>query len=171
MRLYPQLHALLLVSAACGSPTGLSLTGGGGGNMPSGSAVGVIIQDFSFSPAAVTVKVGTTVKWTNNGPAAHTTTSNTGTWDSGQLSGPTSGGPYGGSAGGTYQYRFTTAGTYAYHCSNHPPSTYPGFTGTVTVTAWASWSKGTLSRAPGGVRYRSARRRAVRVSSPRNRPR
>ena len=75
MRLYPQLYALLLVSAACGSSTGLSLSGGGGGNMPSGSVVAVIIKDFSFSPAAVTVKVGTTVKWTNNGPSAHTATS------------------------------------------------------------------------------------------------
>ena len=132
MRLYPQLQALLLVSAACGSSTGLS--GGGGGNM-SGSVVGVTIQDFSFSPAAVTVMVGTTVKWTNNGPSAHTTTSNTGTWDSGQLSSPTSGGGYGGgSAGGTYQHTFMAAGTYDYHCSNHPPSLYPGFTGTITVT-------------------------------------
>jgi len=103
--------------------------------MPSGSVVGVTIQDFSFSPAVVTVKVGTTVKWTNNGPSAHTTTSNTGTWASGQLSSPTSGGGYGGgSPGATYQYTFMAAGTYAYHCSNHPPSTYPGFTGTITVT-------------------------------------
>ncbi len=127
MRLYPQLHALLLASAACGSSTG-----GGGAPMP----VGVTIRDFSFSSAAVTVKVGTTVKWANNGPSVHTATSNTGTWDSGQLSGPTSGDPYygGGSPGATYQYTFMAAGTYDYHCSNHPPSVYPGFTGTITVT-------------------------------------
>ncbi len=72
MRLRSQLHALLLASAACTMSTA-----------PSGSVVGVTIQDFSFSPAAVTVKVGTAVKWTNNGPSAHTATSNTGTWDSG----------------------------------------------------------------------------------------
>src|SRR3989441_11750716 len=132
MRLSPQLQALLLASAACGSSPGLS--GGGGGNM-SGSVVGVTIQDFSFSPAAVTVKVGTTVKWANNGPSAHTATSNTGTWDSGQVSGPTSGGGYGGgSAGGTYQHTFMAAGTYHYHCSNHPPSLYPGFPRAITVT-------------------------------------
>ena len=53
MQLYPQLYGLLLARAACGSSTG-----------PSGSVVGVSIQDFSFSPAAVTLKVGTTVKWT-----------------------------------------------------------------------------------------------------------
>jgi len=101
---------------------------------PGGSVAGVTIQDFSFSPAALTVKVGTTVTWTNNGPAAHSATSNIGTWDSGLLNGPTSGGAYGGSAGGTYQYTFTAAGTYTYHCYLHPPSTYPGFTGTITVT-------------------------------------
>lgn len=122
MRLRRQLLPLLLASAACKMST--APTNGG-----------VTIQDFSFSPAALTVKVGTTVKWTNSGPSAHTSTSNTGTWDSGQLSSPTSGGAYGGgSAGGTYQYTFTIAGTYPYHCSNHPPSTYPGFTGTITVT-------------------------------------
>ena len=123
MRLLRQLHALVLASAACTMSTAPS------------NSVGVTIQDFSFSPAAVTVKVGTPVRWTNNGPSAHTATSNSGTWDSGQLSSPTSGGPYGGgSAGGTYQYTFTAAGTYAYHCSNHPPSVYPAFTGTITVT-------------------------------------
>ncbi len=105
--------------------------------MPGGSVVGVTIQDYSFSPAALPVKVGTTVQWTNNGPSPHTTTSDLGTWDSGQLSAPTSGGGYGGgSAGGTYRYTFTAAGTYGYHCANHPPSLpqYAGFTGTITVT-------------------------------------
>ena len=77
--------------------------------------VGVTIQDFSFSQAAVTVKVGTTVKWANNGQSAYTATSNTGTWDSGQLSGPTTGDPYygGGSAGGTYQYTFMAGGPHS----------------------------------------------------------
>src|SRR3989442_13274091 len=123
MRLYPQLQALLLVSAASGSSTGLS--GGGGGNM-SGSGVGVAIQDFSFSPAAMTGMVGTTVKWTNNGPSAHTTTSNTGTWDSGQLSSPTSGGGYdGGPAGGNDQHRFMAGGAFAQHLSNPNPGLLP----------------------------------------------
>src|SRR2546422_8398470 len=126
MRLYPQLQALLLVSAASGSSTGLS--GGGGGNM-SGSVVGVAIQDFSFSPSAMTVMVGTTVKWTNNGPSAHTTTSNTGTWDSGQLSSPTSGGGYGGgSAGGTDQPTFLAGGHHPPPFLEHPPPPLPGFT-------------------------------------------
>jgi plastocyanin len=104
---------------------------------PGCSGACVTIQDFSFSPSAVTIKVGTTVTWTNNGPASHTTTSNTGVWDSGTLSPPSGGGGYGGgSAGGTFQFTFNTPGTYPYHCKIHPPSTgtYASFTGTITVT-------------------------------------
>ncbi len=104
---------------------------------PGCSGACVTIQDFSFSPSAVTIKVGSAVTWTNNGPASHTTTSNTGVWDSGTLSPPSGAGGYGGgSAGGTFQFTFNTPGTYPYHCKIHPPSigTYAGFTGTITVT-------------------------------------
>jgi plastocyanin len=103
--------------------------------LPPGT-VGVNIRDFSFTPASLTVKVGTTVRWTNQGPSGHTTTSDTGVWQSTTLSAPGGGGGYGspGSAGGTFNFTFTQAGTFPYHCSLHPPSAYPGFTGTVTVT-------------------------------------
>jgi len=97
----------------------------------------VTIQDFSFAPSALTIKAGTTVTWVNDGPTAHTTTSDGAVWDSGTLSAPSGGGGYGGgTAGGTYQFRFNTPGTYAYHCKLHPPSLsqYAGFTGTITVT-------------------------------------
>lgn len=69
----------------------------------------VTIQDFSFSPASITVHVGQTVTWKNNGPSPHTVTSNTGAWDSGTLN-----------AGATFSQTFSTAGTFAYHCSIHP---------------------------------------------------
>ncbi len=104
---------------------------------PSCSGSCVTIRDFSFSPSALMIKAGTTVTWTNNGPSAHTTTSDSGIWDSGTLSAPSGGGAYGGgAAGGTYQIKFNTAGTYSYHCKIHPPSipAYAGFTGTITVT-------------------------------------
>src|SRR2546429_9965080 len=38
-----------------------------------------------FSPNPITIKVGDTVTWTNNGSVAHTATSNTGAWDTGQI--------------------------------------------------------------------------------------
>jgi plastocyanin len=119
---------------------------GGGSTGPSGGggpAADVTIRDFTFTPSAVTIKAGETVRWTNNGPSAHTTTSDGGVWDSGTLS-PTSGGGGGGysmsasmsgSATGTsFQFTFMQAGMYPYHCSIHPPAQFPGFTGTVTVT-------------------------------------
>ena len=123
------------LSLACSSSSGSSLTGPAGGT-GGGPTADITIQDFSFSPATLTVKVGTTVRWTNKGPSAHTTTSDMGTWTSGTLGAPTSAGGYGGggSAGGSFTFTFNQAGTYGYHCSIHPPAQYPGFTGTVMVT-------------------------------------
>ena len=123
---------------ACSSSSGSNLTapsGGGGGGGGGGSA-DVTIQDFSFSPATLTVKVGTTVRWTNNGPSAHTTVSDNGVWTSGMLAAPGGGGGYGGggSAGGTFSFTFMTPGTFGYHCAIHPPSMYPSFVGSVVVT-------------------------------------
>lgn len=117
-------RSLLLVAAlaACSSsPTSPGSSTPTGGGMTGGTTVS--ISDFVFSPSTMSVKVGTTVTWTNNGPSAHTTTSDGGVWDSGTLG-----------AGGTFQHTFMQTGTFGYHCTNHPPSLYPGFVGTVTVT-------------------------------------
>ncbi len=138
IRLCCGLYAILLTGAACGgssSPTsyGGGGGGGGGGNPPPPSTVDVGMQEYSFGPSSITVKVGTTVRWTNNGTLAHTTTSDMGSWDSGPLSAPSGGGGYGGStSGGTYSRVFSTAGTFPYHCSFHVVSN--GMKGTVTVT-------------------------------------
>ena len=114
----------LAVSLACSSSTA-----------PGCSSQCVTIQDFSFSPSSMTIKVGSTVTWTNAGPSGHTTTSDTGVWDSGTLGAPNGGGGYGGgTAGGTFQFTFHSTGTFSYHCKIHPPASYPGFTGTITVT-------------------------------------
>jgi plastocyanin len=119
----------LVALLACGgssSPTG---PGGGGSSVTS-----VTIQDFSFSPATITVKAGTTVRWVNRGPSAHTATSDADAWDSGTLNAPSGGDGYGGgSAGGSFQFTFNQPGTYAYHCALHPPANFPGFTGSVVV--------------------------------------
>jgi plastocyanin len=126
--------AVLAGSLSCSSNSGSNVTGPSSTPLPAGSA-DVTIQDFTFSPASVSIKVGATVRWTNRGPSAHTTTSDNGVWDSGQLNPPSSGGSYGGGGtAGTFQTTFSKAGTYGYHCSIHPPSMYPGFTGTVVVT-------------------------------------
>jgi len=71
----------------------------------------VTIVDFAFNPSSLTINLGDTVTWTNTGTYAHTVTSDTGAFASGQLAN-----------GGTFSYTFNTYGTgsYAYHCSNHP---------------------------------------------------
>jgi amicyanin len=69
----------------------------------------VTIKDFEFTPATVTIKVGGTVTWTNNGPTTHSVTADDGSFDSGNLS-----------QGKTFSHTFQTAGTFSYHCSPHP---------------------------------------------------
>lgn len=77
----------------------------------------VTIDDFAFSPAELTVPLGTTVVWTNNDNAQHSITGDDG------LSSPGLG------QGDTYEHTFTTAGTYAYACGIHR-----SMRGTVVVT-------------------------------------
>ena len=69
----------------------------------------VFIQGMAFSPATLTVAVGTTVKWTNKDGVAHTVTSDTGLFDSQNVN-----------ANGVFSYMFMTAGTFNYHCTIHP---------------------------------------------------
>ncbi|HEU4642362.1 MAG TPA: plastocyanin/azurin family copper-binding protein [Gemmatimonadaceae bacterium] len=135
-------RGLLVVSGlaaliACGGSSSItgSTNSGGGGPPPPPPNGSVHIQDFSFGPETVTVKVGQTVQWTNDGPSAHTTTSDAGLWSSNSLAAPGDG-TYGNgtTAGGTFSFTFTQAGTYTYHCSNHPPNLYPHFKGVVVVT-------------------------------------
>lgn len=69
----------------------------------------VTIQNFAFSPATLTVKVGDKVTWTNQDSAGHSATADDGSFDTGVL-------PEGQSGSIT----FSKAGTYTYHCSVHP---------------------------------------------------
>jgi plastocyanin len=68
----------------------------------------VSIVDFAFSPKHITITKGTRVTWTNKGTVTHTTTSNTGAWDSGSLS-----------PGDSFSHVFKKAGTFLYHCTIH----------------------------------------------------
>lgn len=72
----------------------------------------VSVANFSFSPASVTVKVGTKVTWKNNDSVTHTVTADQGAFDSGDLP-----------PGQSFSFTFTKAGTYSYHCNIHPSMT------------------------------------------------
>jgi LPXTG-motif cell wall-anchored protein len=86
------------------------------------AATGVTISDFQFAPASVTVNVGDTVTWTNNGPTPHSATSSSGVFDTGIMD-----------AGQSGSHTFTEAGTFAYICTPHP-----NMHGTIVVQAAAA---------------------------------
>lgn len=67
------------------------------------------IKGFAFNPQNATVKVGTTVTWTNKDSAPHTVTADDHSFDSGVLD-----------QGQSFTFQFTTPGTYPYTCTNHP---------------------------------------------------
>jgi plastocyanin/uncharacterized membrane protein len=88
-----------------------------------------------FEPATATVPVGTTVRWVNKSGDKHTvsndpksasdskdvsTPSNVATFNSGEIR-----------PGGSFEHKFTTAGTYHYICEPHEEM---GMKGTITVT-------------------------------------
>jgi plastocyanin len=74
----------------------------------SGNEVQINISGFKYDPASITIKVGTTVTWTNNDTASHTVTADDGSWTSDNLAN-----------GATYSHTFDKAGTYPYHCNFH----------------------------------------------------
>ncbi|MDE3184314.1 MAG: cupredoxin domain-containing protein [Bacteroidota bacterium] len=80
-------------------------TGGGGNNNNPNS---IAISGMAF-PATTTVKVGSTVTWTNNDPMAHTVTSDDGvSFNSGSIE-----------YGKSFSYTANTVGSFAYHCNFH----------------------------------------------------
>jgi plastocyanin len=68
----------------------------------------VTVEHLMFMPATAKVALGDAVTWNFPEVTPHTTTSDQGFWDSGQKSGDAS-----------YVHTFTSAGTFAYHCSIH----------------------------------------------------
>jgi len=89
-----------------------------GGTAAPSDATAVTIQNFSFNPPSTTVKVGSTVTWTNADSATHSISSSDNIFKSDPL--PT---------GSTYQFTFDKAGTFAYVCGIHP-----SMHGTIVVT-------------------------------------
>jgi amicyanin len=68
------------------------------------------ITGYKFDPEVLTVKVGTTITWTNKDEVPHTVTSSDKRFkSSGALD-----------QGDSYSFTFTTPGTYPYYCTVHP---------------------------------------------------
>jgi plastocyanin len=91
----------------------------------------VSVADFAFTPKGVNIAQGTGVTWTSSGPSDHTVTDTDpiALYDSGTLT-----------PGSTFQYWFTAASIYVYHCEIHP-----SMTGRITVPMALSPPSGNLT--------------------------
>jgi plastocyanin len=116
----PRLVARTLVLAALG---GCAALAGGAVNPATTSPaappstrpaaeVRVSVDNFSFSPAVVTVPVGGRVTWTNRDDVPHTVTANTRAFTSPALD-----------TDEKYPHVFSAPGEYAYFCGIHPHMT------------------------------------------------
>ncbi|HEY1540443.1 MAG TPA: cupredoxin domain-containing protein [Solirubrobacteraceae bacterium] len=84
-----------------------------------GGVVNIAMKNIQFVPAAVKVKVGQKIVWTNDdGQIAHNVTDKGGSFASNNFTG-----------GQTFSYTPKKAGTIDYECTIHPNQT-----GTITVT-------------------------------------
>lgn len=79
----------------------------------------VVIKNYQFNPASLTLKKGGVVTWTNNDAALHIVAGDQATW----AAGPTL------KKGDVYTHTFDTSGVFSYHCAIHP-----NMYGTITVT-------------------------------------
>src|SRR6059036_2895075 len=150
MQLYVRFFvaAFGLTASACGSS---SPTSSGGNPSPAGPVADVSMTDnngqapYAFSQDPLSIKVGTSVRWTNTGKTSHTATSDATpqpVWNSGTVAPAgtttcTPGDPYctpGPTPPGTYTSPpFNTPGTYPYHCEFHGVQGGT-MTGTINVT-------------------------------------
>jgi plastocyanin len=105
--------AIILLGPKQNTPSQASSSAAAATTAPTVNAIttnAVTIDNYMFSPMAITVKTGTTVTWTNKDDVYHTVTADNG--------GMPMSAPF--DRGETYQYTFTKAGTYTYHCTPHP---------------------------------------------------
>jgi plastocyanin len=119
----------------------------------------VSMTNSAFVPEEVHVPAGTTVKWMNSSQVAHTVTSTTGLFDSGNISKDAS-----------YSFTFTEPGEYLYFCNYHGAPNGTGMSAVVIVDPPPS-ETGLLLGLPAslvtlvGAQLRLRRRRSRRAES------
>jgi LPXTG-motif cell wall-anchored protein len=98
------------------------------------------ISDYMYSPSSLTIHVGDTVTWKNNGPSGHTATARNSSFDTGLLK-----------KGQSASHTFEHAGTFSYYCMVHPfmHGTIVVLASTTTTTSSGSSSSGTSSGSAG----------------------
>ena len=75
-----------------------------------GPATAISIENFTFSPAKLTVKVGTTITWTNKDDIPHGIASSDNAFTRSKAL----------DTDDAFSFTFTTPGTYQYFCYIHP---------------------------------------------------
>ncbi len=92
-----------------------------GGSSARAATMDVSIKNNAFNPSTLTVNVGDTVHWSNDDSTTHTVTSGTSPTPDGMFNSTLA-------PGATFDFTFTTAGTFNYFCMIHP-----FMMGTITV--------------------------------------
>src|SRR5215831_16705515 len=103
--LFVSILGAALFASACGSnssstsPSGPATTV----TIPSGASTMTVT---AYNPNPVNVTVGTTVRWSNSDSTPHNATADGGMFSSPNLN-----------TGSTFDFTFSTAGTFPYHCT------------------------------------------------------
>jgi plastocyanin len=71
-------------------------------------SVHVEMKEFHFGPEVITIKVGTTVQWSNSDNAVHTVVADDGSFHSARMRN-----------GDKFSFTFNRTGTFTYHCGIH----------------------------------------------------
>jgi plastocyanin len=100
-------YILIAIAVAVVAGAGLS-----GAAAPAASDPQVKIDNFTFTPPAITVSAGTTVHWVNHDDLPHTVVSDDKSFKSKTLD-----------TNDEFTLTFTKPGTYSYFCSIHPKMT------------------------------------------------
>ena len=100
----------IIASTALGAVVGSVLAASALFARAEGTANTVTIDNFSFTPAAVTVKAGTTVTWTNKDDIPHGIGATNNAFPKSKAL----------DTDDSYSFTFTTPGTYQYFCYLHP---------------------------------------------------
>ncbi len=109
------------IAAALGATTALMLAAAALPGRAQSPASAVSVDNFTFNPQKLTVKVGTTVTWTNKDDIPHAIAAVAKEFKSKVLD-----------TDNSFSFTFTTPGSYDYFCSLHPH-----MTGTIVVEAAA----------------------------------
>jgi plastocyanin len=114
------------------------------------ASASVSVGDNFYAPGTVSVAVGDTVTWNNNGQAPHSATADDGSFDTGVFD-----------PGGSRSVTFDSAGTFSYYCTVHGQAQ----SGTVRVLA-ASGGGGKGGGSAGSSASGSGTSEASAVASP-----